>query len=504
MKKPRIPAILLILAMAIPAVLTSCNSTDTQPADTASAITEKTADTAETSSAETTREQLDLPEKSYDGYEFRILAMNSHYISNTGDAGHYFSDFGYSDELAGEPINDAVKERNMLVEEKYGVKLVLTETANVMKESQKFITAGEDAYDIIQPIVDNSYTLAQDGQLFNMYDIPHIGLDKEWWDSILLDELSMGGRIYTLTGDISMEDEEYNSAFYFNKALAEKFSLDNPYKLVLDGKWTIDKMYEMSKNVTYDINGDGKLDHNDSFGYGNNYTGSESLLIAMGGNHARLDKDGKPQITILEDRAVTAMEKINNYFNDKTFMIWATDIKKATGQSGWTVLNTMFGDDRLLFRDGNIFSYKQYRDMSSDFGMVPNPKFDEAQESYRTNISTHAMQGISVPVTNSDLDRTGLLIEALAYESTIVRRAYYDVTLTGKYARDEESIQMLDTILDSRTYDIGKVFGWGGFTDLIYSTTQNNTGFVSTIESVMTSAQTAMEKSYNDFMAAAK
>jgi len=494
---------LLAILLASVTLLSACGSSGGSTADTTAAANDTTA-AVETEPAETTREPLNLPDEKYDGYEFKVLATSSHYISNTGSAAHHFSDFGYSEELAGEPINDAVNERNAKIEEKYGAKVVLTEAANVMTEAQKFIPAGDNSYDIILPVVNQSYTLAQSGYLVNMYDMPHIQLDKDWWDSKMLDQLSMGGRIYALTGDISMEDEEYNCAFYFNKALIDKYSLDDPYKMVFDGSWTMDVFYDMGKKVTHDVNGDGKLDHNDSFGFGNDFSGNEGFLLSTGANHARLNKDGVPEITILEERTVSAMEKINKMITDKNFIIWASDINNATGENGWTVINNMLAEDRLLYRLGNIYNCKQYRDMLSDFGMLPYPKYDETQDEYYISLSTHAMTGISVPITNPDLDRTGLLLEALAYESIIVKQAYYDVTLTGKYARDEESIRILDTIFEARCYDIGKVFGWGGFTNLIYQTAQNNTGFISTMESAMTAAQTAMEKSYNDFMEGTK
>jgi len=142
--------------------------------------------------------------------------------------------------------------------------------------------------------------------------------------------------------------------------------------------------------------------------------------------------------------------------------------------------------------------------METDFGMLPYPKYDENQDSYNTNLMTQRIQGISVPTTNTDPERTGIILEALAYHSDIVRTAYYDITLTGKYARDEESIAILDTIFESRCYDIGKAFDWGGIAKLIQNSTLNNGGFVSSIEAALPSAQTAMEKTYADYMSATK
>ena len=61
-----------------------------------------------------------------------------------------------------------------------------------------------------------------------------------------------------------------------------------------------------------------------------------------------------------------------------------------------------------------------------------------------------------VPITNSDLDMTGTILEALhcvSYETVIP--AYYEISLKTKYSRDVESAAMLDLIFRSRVIDIG-------------------------------------------------
>ena len=61
---------------------------------------------------------------------------------------------------------------------------------------------------------------------------------------------------------------------------------------------------------------------------------------------------------------------------------------------------------------------------------------------------------MSVPKTNSDLERTGIILEALARESSdTVIPAYYDVTLKNKLLRDDDSVKMLDIIFGNRKLD---------------------------------------------------
>jgi hypothetical protein len=67
---------------------------------------------------------------------------------------------------------------------------------------------------------------------------------------------------------------------------------------------------------------------------------------------------------------------------------------------------------------------------------------------------------MTVPITDSDVERTGAIIEALcAIGSRDLVPAFYDVSLKTKYSRDEDSESMMDLIKNSIVYDIGYTCG---------------------------------------------
>lgn len=134
--------------------------------------------------------------------------------------------------------------------------------------------------------------------------------------------------------------------------------------------------------------------------------------------------------------------------------------------------------------------------MENDYGILPYPKWDEAQTEYYTMVDgSHDI--LAVPITATNLERTGIITEALSAESyKRVIPAYYETALKTKYARDDESVQMLDMIANSRVFDIGYVYdGWSGasfiFQELISA---NNTSF----ESTWASRQSSIEAHYNE------
>ena len=65
-----------------------------------------------------------------------------------------------------------------------------------------------------------------------------------------------------------------------------------------------------------------------------------------------------------------------------------------------------------------------------------------------------------MPITVSDYDRTGKIIEALcAVGNREVIPAFYDVSLKTKFSRDYESEAMIDIVRESLIYDLGYVSG---------------------------------------------
>jgi hypothetical protein len=90
------------------------------------------------------------------------------------------------------------------------------------------------------------------------------------------------------------------------------------------------------------------------------------------------------------------------------------------------------------------------------------PKSDNTQERYIGPIMSGAVS-LSVPPTYTDLERTGIIIEALCAESFYtVTRAYYNSVLTGRICLDEESSDMLDIIFNEKRFDLGLVYNFGG------------------------------------------
>jgi hypothetical protein len=135
------------------------------------------------------------------------------------------------------------------------------------------------------------------------------------------------------------------------------------------------------------------------------------------------------------------------------------------------------------------------REMECNFGILPNPKLNEAQSEYYNAVHAWCTTSVSIPIT-ADPERTGIVLEALTAESYYtLRPAYYDISLKNKLMRDDESGEMLDLIFDTRCYDLGHVYNWGGVFDMFGSlAAAKSTDFVSGYEKIMPKIEKDMQK----------
>jgi hypothetical protein len=96
--------------------------------------------------------------------------------------------------------------------------------------------------------------------------------------------------------------------------------------------------------------------------------------------------------------------------------------------------------------------------MDADYGILPYPKLDTAQEKYMSGaMDNYSVLG--VPITVPDLKMASIITEALNAESyKLLYPVYYDVALKVKQMRDEDSVAMLDIIMENRNFDLATLF----------------------------------------------
>lgn len=398
----------------------------------------------------------DLPTADYEGDDFVMLNNISNFAYTAMTA----------EELNGESINDAIYNRNATVADNLNVVISeeLVDYSVVTSTITTSIAAGDDAYDCFWNESKFVAPFAIRGELLNVNDISSINLEKPWWDDAL-EDIEIGDYQYFLVGDLHLMFKESFWMCGFNKNIIDENGLGDPYELVREGTWTIDSMKTYMETVALDLNGDGVMDGNDRFGV-TCYDGCiPAFVIAADETFIDRDESGVPTIANPDDRFYSVYEKLVNLLFDSTATYVCYDGKTqniAQYENGW---HGVFSSGHALFYLEPIGSLKKLRDMDAEFGIVPFPKYDEAQEEYKTYIAIYAAL-CGIPVTVQDPEKTGVILENLcAYSHGELREAYVNTTLNFKYIRDQESAEMLNIILSSGTFNLTDILAVNTPTD---------------------------------------
>jgi len=472
---------LILALLTVAPILISCSDSGTDTDQT------QPAETTTAAESETTTEELkpDLPDKNYGGADFLFLT------SGTADQNgvHWATYDVYAEAENGDIINDAVYARNMYVNDTFGVNIKeMKSTGKTLDETNRVVLAGEDVYDAVFTNLNACAKLAQSGHTYDMYEVPYIDLTQPWWDRNLVKNLSVGGKMFYATGDITVIDNDAIWVLMFNKDMIKDYNLDDLYGLVSEDKWLLDTFIEMAMSVTEDLNGDGKIYwEDDNYALATGVSTGLTVMYSSGLTFTKKNSEDLPEYGFDLDRGTLIAEKVGKLLGSDG-SIHNSDIKSDQ-------VRQIFEEGRALFFGEVLQCMKRMRGSDTDFGLVPWPKFDEHQENYGGVSIVSASKAVTIPVTQADTEMAGIILEALAAESMdTMTPAYYETALNEKYMRDSESVKMLDIILGNLNVDLAYVYSWGGFEALVYNSVNNNDGqLVSKIEANLEAFKTAMQ-----------
>jgi len=478
MKVKRLSCAMLFMVM-LASTFAGCSS------DTSSDATDTTVNTALTEGEITTEPEIKPEVKDFDGYEFRLLGDTNDYV-----------EYYYSEGVTGDTINDIVYERNLSVEEAYGIKINYSASDAIADSVTKNVQAGDDFADIPMIRIGSVYPLVQEGYFHDWYDYSDaMMLDAEWWDQRVFDQLEIGDRMYTLFGDYSIQDEFSLLILYYNKQLYEDNGFDNVYDTVESGKWTFDYFWKTVTAVSADLNGDGVMNENDRFGLLTEYSAFNYFYTGSGYMPIISDK-GELKLNIGNEKSFNIVEKMQVIGTEKNLNSLIADDGNLTGS--YETTRNMLKSRQGLYLSGTMSGLKYLRDSEEDFGVLPIPKYEESQDSYYNLVSWNGRAAV-MPITVEDPARTALILDAMGYYSMkTVNPVFFNIFLDEKVTRDEESKKMLDIIFDTKTYDIdwyANITGFAALLGNIAKSGQNN--FASEYAKIETAVQTKLD----DFIA---
>ena len=395
-----------------------------------------------------------LPDADYGGYEFRMVAV----LPDAMSSSRAFVDV---EEETGDIVDDAIYQRNRLIEGRYNIRfrqIGVPDWNSLLPKFQKSISAASDDFDMCMLIGVFAWDEVLKGTVVTVDRLPYLDVTQPWYVHEVNAQKTIGGKMLLAYSDECLNMLEQTICVMFNKKLVADLGLENMYTLVKENAWTVDKFFEMAKKAAADLDGDGQMTDTDRYGIVSTFDCFYST-VWIGSGIKVIEKDENDLLVYNRspEKLYGLLDKLyqNIHGGDKIF--FEAHIDKAPSFKNADIYDIpvmQFANDQGLFNVHCLSVVEALRGMETDFGILPSPKYDKTQAKYYSNV----LDGwpLCVPVTNQDLERTSVIMEALAVESrNLVLPAYLEKALRTKYSRDDESLEMLDIIEQSRTSDFG-------------------------------------------------
>ena len=457
--------IIILSALVLSAALVSCSGSeldpgtpDTKAPNSGDPVTGE--DTSNLTSASDLKRDIEIDEDlaalDYAGKTVTVLARDN---SDSWAAKEI-----WVEELTNDPVNDAIFNRNAFVCETLGLSGIKMVAADGYEEIQEkvnvMVSSGDTTYDIVAGSVAYGTPMINSGLMYNLFSNgidTYLDTSNPWWAQYWLEQAEMGDRLYCITGASALSLTRLMFVMYYNKDLGESLGVEDMYKVVEEGGWTIDYLNEVIAPLYLSLNGDDEKDIEDRYGLAiNHYENCDMFWSAFDMTMISKDEDGWFEMN------TSSKEKIANAFEKVYYLIRENPGTYDTiDTGGFDVASGMFSSGTVLFAALHLkyAESKQFRNMQNEYGILPIPKYDEDQKDYFT-YSHDQYTVFMVPITVADPEMSGAVLEAMAFASyRDVQPVYYDLVLKGRYANDPESRAMLDIITTNIKVDPAWIYG---------------------------------------------
>ena len=375
----------------------------------------------------------ELPKRDYDGAAFFITTTNADYISP---------------ENTESTVSRLAMIRNAEVEDKLNITLITTVTdSDTMLTELKYAIASDSYYtDLLMPQIYTIGSFRMADTLLNMRTLPFFDLDKPYFNAASSDMTSGGYSTYGVAGDASISPSSF-AAIYMNKSLLSSAGadIDEIYSMANNGTWTWDEYIRLTEAVN-------TLSENTGVHYytttaENTASRLPDLIFKSSGNdYISAGIRRVPVVGYSVKNTQKTMENLYKIYNDKNII---TD-SSAGGIN-------IFSKGEAAFLIDYLYVMSWMKNSAADWGVLPLPKEEENDE-YRTLIAnTESVFAVPKNHTNGEFAAITLLyINAASYGYIYDEYVNYNML---HVLRDNDSVNMLDLILDTPSFDFAFAFG---------------------------------------------
>lgn len=364
--------------------------------------------------------QYPFPVEDLKGYTFTVADSN---------VSRWFPEEGSSD------IANAVINRVNSVEKLFNCKIERIDYDE--NQAQLAAQAGSKYADIVVCETWSLGRFLKARRLVDMSELQGLNLEADYWQRFgSTNILQYQDKIYALGAPFACQHDEAFMIF-FNKAIIEELNLESPYDLYARDEWTMSKFLEYCQAAKFDLNGDGVFDGSDRYGFvaGHEFDGPFVLYMGAGKRFLKEEEDGHFTFQLNSKDAFRVINQVKEILDPFENAYDALGVPQADIVNLFVNGQTLF----YCYSRGRGWSDPIY-DMKDDFGVVPMPKGDDAGPNEYHCWVSHDAANMGIFTNNPDLDKTVMIVEALAYfsqeENEIEENEYLNTKLRDDTARE--------------------------------------------------------------------
>lgn len=451
----------LMAALMMLTVFVGCRDDKGDPNQT----TANNGTTVSTDPANTEEVSL-LPAKDWDGREYFILG-----IENTTHP-QFTSIEIVGDELTGDVVKDAVYTRNQQLKSKYNFVVKQEIKSSPSTVALNLYNTNEHVYDTVLYYTTDMVKHAQQQYLYDLHTVPNINLAYSSWNQAANAELTIGGKLYLANSDFLLQAKArtyfmmYNREMLHSHEAFEGLYIEDEY--VENGTWTVAQFYEIAKDFAEDLDGGGVGGLMDQWALCADGHNVASCFAYGAGYRLTVNNDGVLSLAEVTPKTIDIIDQCIKATLDPNLTLHSN--RPLQGINDRSGIDT-FEDGRSLFLSDLPSSFDIGLDLDFEYGILPYPKYDAAQEKYYTKFNWSGAESCAIPYTTTDTEFVGFCLEAITEESTDTSMtAYYDQKCKLHESYDQRCSDMLDVLYANVVFDMGAILNAGGLDTMLSST----------------------------------
>ncbi len=453
-----------------------------------------------------------LPAKvDLDRYVYR-----AYIYSNTSGSGAFWTeDFWIDPEIgASDMFEHAIIERNAQIEKDFNCAIRATRSnlESQYEELKGFYNA-DQKFDLAIMPAEDAVACGADGLLSDLNseaNQKHLGLNHRAFDQNSVEQLTLGSNLYFVSGDMNISTMDTTLCTVFNtdllatnkEKIIEKLGNEmyaDPYLLRDSGKWTTENMMKIANVVTHDEkdnDGDLRYDKGDIIGY---YEYTLGSLYYYYGTGMRISEsvEGYPAFTITSEASKAAYNYVFDTFNIHL------NADTPRGAPGNRAQNFQAG--AVLFADYLLWDVRRVLYASESeiaYGLLPLSTQNENDAYRHVAYLKNLGQLWSIPTKMQSVENAPLMMQIMAAYSSLEGSTFDAYCERTMYSSDDKNArESLQVIRESLVYDLGLVFNWGDFNNMLINarTAEQREYNTYTAEEAMKAAQDALKADIEGF-----